>query len=380
MDKLCGTRNITSMKSRIAGFDLARAYAIFGMFIVNYNVIFGDIKDTSLIGQFLALFAGNSSAIFIILAGMGISLLANGSKRSVAEQTELGKVIRKRALFLFAGGLLLNIWWVGDILHMYGCYMFIAAFLLFTSRRYFLPLAWMTVVVFHVLVLIIPYGTGWDFKSLVYQDFYTIQGFLRHTLYNGWNPVFPWMAYFLTGMFLGRFDWNEPGIQKRVFLTGLSMYTAVTLLQLTSGYFHLPEGILFFLHADYLPPFLPFIVSTTGFALILIPAFMFIGNRVGGSKVARYFVLTGQMTLTHYVSHVTIGIILLSVFTGKEFGPDIRSQEPTHPVFILLFSAAYFVFSMCFSILWSRYFKRGPLEILMRRFSDRREKAVVSAA
>ena len=27
---------------RVAGFDLARAYAILGMFIVNFNVVFGN--------------------------------------------------------------------------------------------------------------------------------------------------------------------------------------------------------------------------------------------------------------------------------------------------------------------------------------------------
>ncbi len=30
------------MKTRIIGFDLARAYAIFGMFIVNFNTVFGS--------------------------------------------------------------------------------------------------------------------------------------------------------------------------------------------------------------------------------------------------------------------------------------------------------------------------------------------------
>ncbi len=30
------------MKNRIIGFNLARAYAIFGMFIVNFNTVFGN--------------------------------------------------------------------------------------------------------------------------------------------------------------------------------------------------------------------------------------------------------------------------------------------------------------------------------------------------
>ena len=58
------------MKQRIIGFDLARAYAIFGMFIVNFNMVFGSYNDQSIIGKFMSLFSGNSSTVFVILAGM----------------------------------------------------------------------------------------------------------------------------------------------------------------------------------------------------------------------------------------------------------------------------------------------------------------------
>jgi hypothetical protein len=35
------------MKNRIIGFDLAMAYAIFGMFIVNFNFSFGAVMNPS---------------------------------------------------------------------------------------------------------------------------------------------------------------------------------------------------------------------------------------------------------------------------------------------------------------------------------------------
>jgi len=66
------------MKQRIIGFDLATAYAIFGMFIVNFNFSFGSvINPTDAAGHFLNIFTGNSTAIFIICAGMGVSLMTN---------------------------------------------------------------------------------------------------------------------------------------------------------------------------------------------------------------------------------------------------------------------------------------------------------------
>ena len=66
------------MKQRIIGFDLARAYAIFGMFIVNFNFSFGSVMNpTDPLGHFLNIFTGNSTAIFIICAGMGVSIMTN---------------------------------------------------------------------------------------------------------------------------------------------------------------------------------------------------------------------------------------------------------------------------------------------------------------
>jgi uncharacterized protein len=62
---------------RIIGFDLARAYAIFGMFIVNFNFCFGSFGNGTPVGQFLRLFTGNSTSIFILSAGMGVSLMTH---------------------------------------------------------------------------------------------------------------------------------------------------------------------------------------------------------------------------------------------------------------------------------------------------------------
>lgn len=57
------------MKQRIIGFDLARAYAIFGMFIVNFNFSFGSVMNpTDAVGPFLNIFTGNSTDTTQILS------------------------------------------------------------------------------------------------------------------------------------------------------------------------------------------------------------------------------------------------------------------------------------------------------------------------
>ncbi len=206
------------MKDRIIGFDLARAYAIFGMFIVNFNFCFGNTFQTEEpIGRFLNLFTGNSTSIFIILAGMGVSLMTRKSDYSKEEKAKYKSIILKRSWFLFFVGLLLFIWWSGDILHFYGGYMHLAALILFIPKRYYLWIALAIIVIYHILLWFIPVETSWDFTNYKYADFWTPIGFLRNTLYNGWNSIFPWFSFFLLGMWLGKLDWYNNNSKKRIY-------------------------------------------------------------------------------------------------------------------------------------------------------------------
>ncbi len=357
------------MKQRIIGFDLARAYAILGMFIVNFNTVFGSLTDKSILGQFLSLFSGNSSTTFVILAGMGIALMTNRDTYNDDEKTQLRTIISRRSWFLFAIGLLLYVWWPADILHYYGGYMHLAILILFVPKKYYLWAAFGAILVFHALLLVIPYETGWNFNTLEYTDFWTINGFIRNTFYNGWNAIFPWVAYFFAGMWLGRLDWSNIKTQKKMFFTGLCLYLFIQALQFYAVNAELNKDLLMYITADYLPPFLPFMLSTFGFALILISTFMFIGGRVGHHKYAQIFTATGQMTLTHYISHLTIGMVIFALMTGKTYSGHASATAATSPIFILLFAVSYFILTCLFSYLWTKKFKNGPIETLMRKIS-----------
>jgi uncharacterized protein len=172
--------------------------------------------------------------------------MTNRASYSVIEQNHLKSIVNKRAWFLFGLGLILFLWWPADILHFYGSYMHIAALILFVDKKYYLYAAAIAVLIFHLLLIIIPYETGWNFNTLAYKDFWTVNGFLRNTFYNGWNAVFPWLAYFTVGMYLGRLNWNQAGIQKKLFLTGLMLYVIILLLQYYAHHAPLPDNIKFF--------------------------------------------------------------------------------------------------------------------------------------
>lgn len=357
------------MKQRIIGFDLARAYAVLGMFIVNFNTVFGSLADKTYLGQFLSLFSGNSSSTFVILAGMGVALMTNKATYDEAEKAKLRTIISRRSWFLFVIGLLLYLWWPADILHYYGGYMHLAILILFVPKKYYLWAAFGAILVFHALLFVIPYETGWNFNLLEYTDFWTINGFVRNTFFNGWNAIFPWVAYFFAGMWLGRLDWLDLKTQRKTFFSGLILYLFIQAVQFYAVNANLNKDVLMYLTADYLPPFLPFMLSTFGFALILISAFMFIGSKVADYKFAAVFTATGQMTLTHYISHLTIGMVIFALITGKTYAGHASETAAASPIFILLFALSYYVLSCFFSYFWSRKNKNGPIETLMRKIS-----------
>jgi uncharacterized protein len=357
------------MNNRIPGFDLARAYAIFGMYIVNFNTVFGTHYPTSMLGKCLVLFNGNSSSLFVILAGMGVALMTNNNQYTSLEKKRLQGVVVKRSWFLFFFGLLLFLWWPADILHFYGAYMHIAAVLLFVPKKYYLWMAGIAILLFHVLLLLINFEKGWNFETLQYKDFFTPAGFLRNTFYNGWNAVFPWIAYFLLGMWLGRLQWQNQQTKKRVFFVSLIIFVAVEILQLLAAKKIFSAAICFYLTADYLPPFLPFMLSTASFGLMIIVGCLIAGEKFSQTRWMHWLTATGRMTLTHYVFHLTIGLALLLGITGSGFEATIQPQATLTPLHILLYAILFFGLSVAGSAWWSKKFKQGPLEMLMRKIT-----------
>ncbi len=358
------------MNDRIIGFDLARAYAIFGMYIVNFNFSFGNVNQTEEpIARFLNLFTGNSTSIFIILAGMGISLMTNKPNYSDKEKAKFKSIVLKRSWFLFFAGLLLFTWWSGDILHFYGGYMHLAGLILFIPKKYYLWIASVVLIIYHILLLLIPVATSWDFTTFKYADFWTPVGFLRNTIYNGWNSMFPWFSFFVVGMWLGKLDWHNKQIRRKVFITGFGFFTSIQLIRLWAKNPFVDDFTHRYILSEYFPPFLPFLLVTAGFALMVISIFMYIGEKFSENKFLNILANTGRMTLSLYVIHITIGMIILEQLTNKTYTGFLEDETPTLPQNILLFSILFFVISIIFSWLWYKKFKNGPLEMLMRKIS-----------
>lgn len=101
------------MPKRIIGYDLARSFAIFGMVVVNFKIVLGaEQSGPAWLESLVGLLDGRAAATFVVLAGVGLSLLSRKARTS-GDRDQLSQdrnTLLKRALFLFAVGLLYTHW------------------------------------------------------------------------------------------------------------------------------------------------------------------------------------------------------------------------------------------------------------------------------
>jgi uncharacterized protein len=359
------------MKNRIIGYDLARALALLGMIIVNYKIVMGaSTNGPPWLLDIVGLLDGRSAATFVVLAGIGISLLSGHPRLPVAPaaMVRIRNTLLKRALFLFTVGLLYTPIWPADILHFYGVYIAVAAFLLTSSIRKLSALSFLLAFSFVPMFMIFAYGQEWNWKTLEYAGFWTPMGMLRNLFFNGFHPVIPWLAFLLIGMIIGRFDLNDSKIRRRIFWAGLVLALATDGISWLLIH-NLPGGVS---QADHetieavfgiepMPPMPLYILSGAGAACAVIAGSVSIGKRWGSSRWIQSLVATGQLALTLYVAHVVVGMGTLDSIG--------RLENQTLP-FSLLASGIFFTASVLFAHAWRNRFERGPIEMLMRFLTE----------
>ena len=354
--------NSQNKKSRIIGYDFARALAVFGMVIVNYKVVMGASENGPDWLVWLAgLFDGRAAATFVILAGVGIAMLSRkGFITQDQEQVRRDRItLLKRALFLFIVGLLYTPLWPADILHFYGIYIAVAALLLTASDHQLWAGATGLIIGFLFLVFIFEYEMGWDFSELTYVDFWTIKGMFRHLFFNGFHPVIPWLAFILIGMWLGRQDVKNSQVRRKIFgIAALTAVVAETLSYILLKIFPGEIGTIF--STEPMPPMPLYMAAGAGTAIAIIMLCLEYTLRYPNAKIVTPLVWTGQLALTLYIAHVVIGMGFLETIG--------RLENQTLP-FAVITASIFFVLAVIFSYYWRKQFPRGPLEWGMRKIT-----------
>lgn len=356
---------------RQMGYDLARALAVFGMVIVNFKVVMGaETAGPAWLVWLVGRLDGRAAAAFVILAGVGISLMTNAARQN-RNRSALGakrRTLFKRSVWFFCCGLLYTPIWPADILRFYGLFFLIGAGFLTVRDRTLWIVALFLAEAFVLLLLLGDYEKGWEWSTLSYTDFWTSAGMLRHLFFNGFHPVIPWAAFLLVGMWLGRQAVSEPQVRRNLLLGGLA---AIILTEIASHFLtgwmlvRFPEAnptdIGYLFGTTPMPPMPLYLLSAGGTAVVLITLCLSFSQRFPSATwLLRPLTNTGQLALTLYVAHVVVGMGLLEALGLLE-----KQTLPLALASALLFCVA----GVAFATLWCRFAKRGPLEWAMRRLT-----------
>ncbi len=355
---------------RIEGYDLARALAVIGMFIINFRLVMTPENAAPVwLANLTDLLEGRAAAVFVILAGVGLSLLSRKARigQDVAALRRHQFTIVKRAVFLFGLGLLFQTVWPADILHFYGIYLFGAALMLRASET---ALLWGVMMVMSIgagLQLTMNYDTGWNWDTLEYVDFWTPAGMGRHLFFNGFHPVFPWLAFLFLGMWLGRQDLRDRIVRNLMLMAGaglavLSEGAAFLLQRWTVALIEMPDfnDIQYLIQSGPIPPTLFYMFSAGGTALLVIVSCVALSERMPGSKWLSPLIATGRQSLTLYLGHVVVGMGVLEAFGRLE-------QQSLG--FALKVALVFCLLSIVYAWLWQRRFRQGPVEWVMRKLT-----------
>jgi uncharacterized membrane protein YeiB len=344
--------------TRIRGYDVARCLAILAMVYVNYEVALASGVDTPRWLRGLAsLLEGRAAALFVILAGIGFTLLDNR------------RVLLRRSLFLLVVGYLWQLVWPGDILHFYAFFLLAGALCLRLEPRWLFLLALASAGVFVALFFTLDYGAGWNWITLEYPAFWTLAGQVRNLFFNGWHPLFPWTAFVFLGMALGRLTLHAKNRRRIVCAIALAVFAAAetasyflsriedrrSFLEQLSKWFQAPDAIF---GTASIPPMPLYLLSAAGTAVALICLTLEAADRPWARRAVTPLVSCGQLALTLYVAHVLVGLY----DADKPHGPAALQIAALRALFFGLGALL-----LCH--LWRMRFRYGPLEWLMRKVS-----------
>lgn len=358
------------MKKRIIGIDVARALAVIGMIIVNFKIVFGE-HGASWLKTVAHLFDGKAAATFVILAGVGLALMTKSAiKDQNKEKLKTARIkIIKRSIFLFVVGLSYVWIWPADILHFYGIYMLVALFFINRPSKQILIGSISIIVLYPLLLLLFNYEAGWNFSSLEYTDFWTIKGFFRNLLFNGFHPVLPWTAFLLFGLWYGRQDLHNGVFLKKSLWVSAAVFISIQIVSTGLIYFLSkgnPEAIASLtpvLGTDPMPPMPIYMINGISISILIISICILLAKRYENSRIIKALNKTGQLALTFYVAHVILGMGIIEEMGSLKLGE-----------YSIGFSISYaFLFSLLcivFAQIWLNYKKSGPLEWLMRKLTD----------
>lgn len=385
--------------ARLIGVDLARALAVFGMYAVHLGPAPTAVSGFG--GWLLSLAEGRASALFATLAGFSLMLIAGRlePKAGLAGRQARARIVI-RAVILFAMGTLLAMTDAGTvvILAYYGVYFLLALPLLRLRAK--------TLAIIAAVLAVVSPLAKFGLTALVSGPIMeTINAYdplkrlsevgVLDLLLSGLYPTITWMTFVVAGMALGRADLGSSAVRRRLaaigaaliafgygvpwllteFIDGLRKFAeqpwgrgaekagSVAAKTLGEGGKAMAEGgpkgmdgsgwglLLARPHSSSTFD----LVGSVGIAIIVLVGATILLTRLSWlRRLMTPVIAVGTMSLTLYVGHFLV---------GAQFGALGNGQGAGNNSAMVLFW--FIIGATVFAWLWSRFFRRGPLEYLL---------------
>jgi uncharacterized membrane protein YeiB len=358
---------------RLPGPDVTRALALIGVVVMNYHGYLngGAAAANSessfaqrLFDPWTGVLSTRFAATFVLVAGIGVTLLTNRSRLSRdpgAIRADRWRLVR-RGFFLYAVGFVLDWIWGGTILFFYGAFFIIAA-LLFTLRSRWL------IVVGSAAALIAAALEWWRVESSLDGDSLnwlfspatletrSPRGLLLDTFVNGTHPLFPWLAYLCLGIVVGRLLPALP--RARLLAIGVAATVGTYLVNHLVGFSDVGPVRRAVLSTRPFDRGLLYTLGTAGTSLVAFCVISWLADRYRDAAAVRALLATGRTTLSLYLLHVLV----------FRFVVDVQEWvRPTGLDTALLLAGSFWVVAVLLAWAWNELVGMGPAERLYRAF------------
>ena len=342
------------VSGRIRGLDMARALAIIGMVMVHFARFEVDVDDPS--GFVYETSHGRASILFIVLAGVGVSLLAGDRSPDRLRGTTTRLLYRAAVLLPMGLALQALDTGVAVILQYYAVYFLIAAPAMHLGDRWLLRGSLALTILAPTLYL-----AGWFWRPDWYRPgpspgLAQPVDLVRDLLLTGYYPAVVWSAPLLFGMWLGRRDLRAVQTRRALVMGGAAAATVayLTAWRVTAALGAPAKDASSWRWLAVAEPHseMPlWLVSAVAVACAIIGASLYATRWL--SRLTWPFVAAGQLALSIYVVH----LLVLAWVPGWL----VRDALTPAAVSVLRFT----VVALAGAALWRAVFRRGPLELLL---------------
>lgn len=354
---------------RVIDLDVTRAVALIGVAAMNYHgylILLGGPVGESGVNRFFNPWTGPLStrfaATFVLVAGMGITLLTNRGRLSGDRERRSADrwTLIRRGFLLYAFGFVFEWIWGGTILFFYGAFFMVGA-LLFTLKSRWLVLvgavAALGAAAIQWWAFETNHDTGWLLGGWNGPGPYkSPRRLVFDTFLNGTHPLLPWLAFLCAGIILGR-HLPLTNASRRVLGTlGVVLVAGTYLANHAFADTPLRKQLL---ATDPYSRSLNYTICALGSAITAFCVIGWIAEVTRRGRLTQAFAAAGRTTLTLYVLHALV------------FNALVRRWHVIHPAGLdvaLIFAAVFWVAAIVASALWQHWVGIGPAEWVYRKF------------